>query len=99
MRDQLTPDEADLVMANIYPEHRRWCVASCGYPPGVEYFEFGCACTGCIHGDLSWNEWLAWNEREKRREPTPYLDSPRATDRPQPSLAERLKAFKQRKRS
>lgn len=100
-RSELTPDEADHAMANIHPRSRRWCVASCGLRPDDDpevYEGFACACTGCIHGDLSWDEFTAWLDRESRREPTPWFDDPNYTP-PQLSLPERLAAYKAQRRA
>jgi len=89
---ELTPAQADLVMANIFPEHRRWCPASCGWPPGEMPINFGCACIGCIYGALSWEDWRAWQEREAQRDPTPYILNQPVSD--PPTLMERLAAYK-----
>lgn len=86
-------------MANIHPWSRRWCSASCGPRPddNLEALKgFGCACSGCIQGMLSWEDFHAWEVREAQREPTPYVDDP-----PEPTkltLAERLEVFKAKKR-
>lgn len=102
MARELTDDEADTVMANIHPWNRRWCVASCGPRPGddVELLKgYACACMGCIQGQLSWEDFAAWEERERSREPTPYIDSSNAPEPRKLTLAERLEAYKRSKRS
>lgn len=91
---ELTDDEADTVMANIHPEYRRWCDASCGTPPGKPIIDWACCCVGCIYGALSWEDFVAWQEREANREPTPYID---CREQRVLTLAERLEAFKAKK--
>lgn len=97
-RSELTQDEVDAVMANIHPASRRWCIASCGPRPGIDVGElpfFGCACTGCISGALSWEDFAAWEAREALGEPTPYIDFPDPPPPPPPpTLQERLAAYK-----
>lgn len=95
MRSDLTDDEADLVMANIPPEHRRWCMASCGPMPGAPAAKYGCACIGCIGGALSWDEFAAWWARESQREPTLWINELPVHA---PTLSERLDAYKAKKR-
>ncbi len=90
---ELADDEVDAVMANIYPAHRRWCPVSCDPIPGQVMWS--CACTGCIYGALSWEDFSAWEEREKLREPTPYVDS---LERTPLTLTQRLEAFKLKNR-
>lgn len=95
-------EEVDAVMGAIHPVHRRWCVAGCGARPGhPEDMLVVCACSGCLgaHGaDISWEEFCAWEERHKDDPPErPYLLSKIVEDKP-PTLAERLAAFKERKR-
>src|SRR5579872_3564730 len=91
---ELTDDEVDLVMANIYPENRRWC----GPKPGDPASGVWCACIGCINGTLSWEDFSAWQERESQREPTPYIDGCRIEPR-KLTLQERLEAYKAKKRA
>lgn len=95
MRDHVTPNEADTVMANIHPSNRRW---GCRAIPGeVRSADFGCACPGCIYGALSWDEFCAWEERESNREPTQYIDYESCPI--EFNLQERLALFKYRKHS
>jgi hypothetical protein len=96
VRDWLSADEVDLVMANIHPSSRRWCSASCGFAPGEEPIAWGCACCGCIYGALSWEEFSAWQERENNRDETTYIpEEPRQYR--QLSLQERLAVYKANK--
>lgn len=99
MRDHLTPDEADHVMANIHPASRRWCIVGCGLrptdDPALLPSTMGCACSGCIYRALTWDEFEAWEAREAQREPTPHID----WEEPQPlDLWQRLASYKHRKR-
>ena len=72
MRDYLTSDEVDHVMANIHPCCRRWgCRPIPGEPEGPVT---GCACPGCIGGALSWDEWTAWIKREEKLGDTPFIE-------------------------
>lgn len=69
---ELTDDEADAIMASIPPSHRQWCDAGCGPRPGLdaktlEGIAQGCGCRGCIYGRLGWDDFVAWQEREKER--------------------------------
>jgi hypothetical protein len=90
-------------MQNIHPRNRRWCSASCGTPPGEEVLDWACACTGCINGALSWDEWVAWQQREAERGPSPYIERVDEElfkpSKAAPTLSERLVAFKAKKRS
>jgi hypothetical protein len=96
MRSALTDDEADHVMANVFLEHRRWCDASCGPRPGAAIaLHWACACTGCIAGRLTWEEFSAWQAREAQRDLTPFIDD---APSPQPlTLAQRLADYKHQK--
>lgn len=102
VRDWLTPDEADRVMQNVAPSSRRWCIVGCGLrpfdDPALLPSTMGCACSGCLYRALTWAEFEAWQEREKSREPTPYIepsDGPPTT----PPLADRLASHKAAKRN
>lgn len=87
MREWLSEAEIDAVMANVHPSSRRWCVVADGC---------GCACIGCIAGMLTQDEFSAWQEREKNREPTLYV----APSEPvRLTLQQRLESYKARKRA
>lgn len=100
-RSTLTDEEVDTAMANIPPENRQWCSASCGPKPGEAYEDWAdwqCACSGCIHGELSWQEFVAWQEREARLGATPYIPWDDLPAPKLPTLAERLAIYKAVKR-
>lgn len=100
-------DEVDALMARVAPGCRRW---GCRYVPGMAEDQvrsmalFGCACPGCLWGQIEWpsgisySEYLAWEERESKREPTPWAFDHQLQP-PIPTLAERLAAHKARKLS
>lgn len=100
MARELTDDEADTVMAQVYPAFReRWCPNSCGWPPGETPVPIpACACAGCLGGVLGWDDWQAWRAREAQRDPTPW-DTGHLAQKLPPILAERLAAYKASKYS